>query len=60
LPHRRLVGELVTAEVTLDLLARQLVRAPGEEDLPAVGADEPPLISPDAAFDRQFFLRGSA
>jgi hypothetical protein len=52
-PHRGFVGELVAAEVALDLLPRQLVGAPREEDLPAFWADEPLLITPDPALDRQ-------
>jgi hypothetical protein len=52
-PHRGFVGELVPAEVALDLLPRQLVGAPREEDLSAFGANEPLLITPDPALDRQ-------
>jgi hypothetical protein len=56
-PLRRLVFELVLAEIALDLHAGLGVRPPGEEDLPAFGTDESLLESPDSSFDRHRHLR---
>src|SRR5262249_58583812 len=48
---RRFVLELVLAEIALHLGAGQLIRPPGEERLPAIGADVPVPVPVDSSFD---------